>query len=222
MLVLRCGNSTVWVTILQTGSVKWSKRTDTLSHPSSNVAFLCLLPCITPAVSSDTNEWISLAEGLISFPHQRWGSRERNEQVRAKQGMELLKLAFHQQNPHVKPGSQGWWVAALISSVLFFSGRDSAGGRHFWRGGSWVERLYICASNGALNWLWFLRDRPTAWNICFATWTTHLYSPPLKNKNKWTDWEVEHKRMDKEGMLMSSCSRNWESKQSFQSTSQEV
>lgn len=143
MLVLRCSNSTVWVTILKTGSVEWSKLTDTLSHPSANVAFLCLLTCIAPAVSSDTKEWISLAEGLISFPHQRWGSRERNEQVRAKKGMKLLKLAFHQQNPHVKPWSQRWWVAALISSVVLFSGRDSAGGKDLRGGGSWVERFYV-------------------------------------------------------------------------------
>lgn len=129
MLVLRCGNSTAWATILKTGLVKWPKLTDTLSHPSSSVAFLCLLTCITPAVSSDTNEWISLAEGLISFPPQGWGSREWNEQVRAKKGMKLLKLAFHQQNPHVKPWSQRWWVAALFSSVVLFSGTDSAGGR---------------------------------------------------------------------------------------------
>lgn len=169
MLVLRCGNSTVWVTILKTGSVEWSKLTDTLSHPSTNVAFLCLLTCIAPAVSSDTKEWISLAEGLISFPHQRWGSRERNEQVRAKKGMKLLKLAFHQQNPHVKPWSQRWWVAALISSVVLFSGRDSAGGKDL-SGGWFLGRKILCfAGNDALNCMWFLRDRPTAWSIWFAT-----------------------------------------------------
>lgn len=52
------------------------------------------------------------------------------------------------------------------------------------------------------------------------------HSFPLKNHNKLTDWDIESRKIDKEGTLSSSagrgCSSDWESKHSFQSTSQEV
>lgn len=49
-----------------------------------------------------------------------------------------------------------------------------------------------------------------------------LYSPL---KNRWADWQIEHERIDNMGMLrgeVGGCSCDWDSKHSFQSTSQKV
>lgn len=210
------------MTILKIGWVEWSKLTDTLSHPSSHIAFLCLLACITPAVSSNTNDTITLAEGLINSPTRGGVAEKGMSRWEGKKGMKLLKLTSHQQNPYVKPWSQRWWVAALLLLIVVFSGRDSTdggGGRGIWGVLGWKGFMFVQAVM-----LWILcgfsgkGPLPKAAALQHQQHSIPLYLP-LNNESKWADWQIEHGKMDNMGMLRSSeiggCFCDWDSNQSF-------